>query len=424
MQNTSLSTAQNLDKEDALKKYRNRFFIPKDKEGNDVIYMCGNSLGLMPKDTQEYVSDVLDDWKDLAVEGHFNGRNPWISYHQHLVSQMASVVGAMPSEIVLMNTLTVNLHLLMVSFYQPDKKRNKILYDFNPFPSDRYAIESQIRFHGYNPAEAMIELKPNQGDYLISSETILKTIQKHGDEIALILIGGINYYTGQLYDIKEITRLGHQYGCKVGFDLAHAAGNVILQLHDDGPDFAAWCTYKYLNAGPGNLSGIFIHERHHQNLNLNRFAGWYGNTLKSRFMMKPEFEPMLTAEGWQVSNQPVLGLAAMSASLDIFEEVGMKALREKSEKLTAYLEYLVNQVSDNKIKIITPEDKNQRGCQLSLQMKNPDKALFNYLMEHGVVLDWREPDVLRVAPTPLYNTFEDVWHFHRILKDGLSKIQT
>ncbi len=419
---SSLLFARQSDTEDTLSLFRDKFFIPKDKLGNDVIYMCGNSLGLMPKTTEHYIHQELEDWKNLGVEGHFNGKNPWVPYHELLTGPMAEIVGALPSEVVVMNSLTVNLHLLMVSFYKPDKKRYKILFDYSPFPSDRYAIESQVRFHGFDPSEAMIELKPEKGQYNISLEKIESELEKHGDEIALILIGGVNYYTGQVYDMNKITKMGHEKGCIVGFDLAHGAGNIELDLHNDGPDFAAWCTYKYMNSGPGSLAGIFIHERHHQNKELPRFAGWWGQDKKTRFLMAPEFNPIPSAEGWQLSNQPVIQMAVIKASLDIFTEAGMKNLRSKSEKLTSYLEYLINAAEDEKIRILTPSEVQKRGCQLSLQMKNPDKRLFHYLIDHGVILDWREPDVIRVAPTPLYNTFQDVWQFNRILNEGLKML--
>ena len=416
---TSISYAIDSDKEDVLSSFRDKFFIPRDKDGKDVIYMCGNSLGLMPKSTEKYIKDELAGWQNLAVEGHFYGKNPWIAYQELLAAPMAEMVGALHTEVVVMNSLTVNLHLLMVSFYRPKKERYKILCDYSLFPSDRYAIESQIKYHGYDPSDTLIELQPEPGEYIISTDKISDILQKHGHEIALILIGGVNYYTGQVYDIKRITILGHQKGCMVGFDLAHGAGNILLDLHNDGPDFAAWCTYKYMNAGPGNLSGIFIHERHHENKELPRFAGWWGHDKKSRFLMEPEFNPIPTAEGWQLSNQPVIQMAIIKASLDIFMEAGMPKLRAKSELLTSYLAYLINSLQDEKIRIITPADVKSRGCQLSLQMKYPDKNLFNYLMQHDVILDWREPDVIRAAPTPLYNSFQDVWHFVRILNEGL-----
>ena len=420
--NNTLQIAKELDKADDLSKYRNRFHIPKTKEGKDQIYFCGNSLGLMPISATKYIQDELDDWKNLAVDGHFNAKNPWWCYNDFLASEMADIVGALPSEIVIMNSLTVNLHLMMASFYKPSQHRFKILVDFSLFPSDRYAIASQLKFHGYDVESGIIELKPSKGEFLISTEEIKDVIEKQGDEIALILIGGVNYYTGQVYDIKEITRLGHQKGCMVGFDLAHATGNISLNLHEDGPDFAAWCTYKYMNAGPGSLSGCFIHERHHNNPTLDRFAGWYGHERKTRFLMGNDFIPINSAEGWQLSNPPIIQLAAIKASLDIFKEVTMESLAAKSNKLTAYLYYLINSDDNHSVKIITPKTPDQRGCQLSIQMKTPDKRLFQYLGENGIRVDWREPDVIRVAPVPLYNSFEEVWNFNRILKEGIKKL--
>ncbi|MBK8626309.1 MAG: kynureninase [Saprospiraceae bacterium] len=419
--NTSIQYAQLQDQNDELASFRYRFHIPKISDGKDSIYLCGNSLGLMPKSASEYINQELEDWKNLGVEGHFHAKNPWMPYHEYLSKNMAQIVGAFPSEVVVMNSLTVNLHLLMVSFYRPTKNRYKILFDYSPFPSDRYAISSQVNFHGFDPAEAMIELKPDNGEEIITIENIHKILEMHGDEIALILIGGVNYYTGQAYDIKTITDMGHAQGCVVGFDLAHAAGNLLLNLHDDGPDFATWCSYKYLNAGPGSLSGCFVHERHHS-ADLPRFAGWWGHDKATRFLMGDEFHPIPTAEGWQLSNPPILSMAAIRASLDLFAEAGMNRLRRKSEQLTAYLEYLISQANDVNIKIITPSETQQRGCQISIQMKNPNKNLFQYLTENGVIADWREPDVIRVAPVPLYNTFEDVWQFNRILHEGLSKL--
>jgi len=417
-----LDYANQQDLIDPLLSFRNKFHIPKDKDGHEVLYLCGNSLGLMPKITREYILQELEDWKNLGVEGHFHAKNPWMPYHELLADQMADVVGALPSEVVVMNSLTVNLHLLMVSFYRPTKTRHKILFDYSPFPSDRYAIASQIKFHGFDPEESMIELKPNGGDEIVSIGNVQQMIEEQGDQIALILIGGVNYYTGQAYDIKEITALGHAKGCFVGFDLAHAAGNLHLNLHDDGPDFAAWCSYKYLNSGPGSLSGCFIHERHHHNSELPRFAGWWGHDKKTRFLMGDDFKAIETAEGWQLSNPPVLSMAAIKASLNIFAEAGMVNLRKKSKLLTAYLEYLILHENNENIHIITPSDPEQRGCQLSIQMKNPDKRLFHFLTEHGVIADWREPDVIRVAPAPLYNTFEEMWKFSNVLHAGLDTL--
>jgi len=419
--NTSLSYAKEQDQNDVIGSFRERFHIPKTNKGSDTIYLCGNSLGLMPKSTSDYVNQELEDWKNLGVEGHFHAKNPWMPYHEFLTENMATIVGAKSSEVVVMNSLTANLHLLMVSFYRPTKSRYKILFDYSPFPSDRYAIESQIKYHGFDPKVGMIELKPKEGSEIVSLDDIYQLLTDHGDEIALILIGGVNYYTGQAYDIKSITAMGHAKGCIVGFDLAHAAGNLVLKLHEDGPDFAAWCTYKYLNAGPGSLSGCFIHERHHHS-DLPRFAGWWGNDKSTRFLMGDEFNPIPTAEGWQLSNPPVLSMAAIKASLDIFAEAGMQRLRYKSEQLTAYLAFMITQNDNSALQIITPSDSSQRGCQLSLQMKNPDKRLYEYISQNGIIADWREPDVIRVAPVPLYNTFEDVWHFTKILFEGLQHL--
>jgi len=419
---TSLEYAKQLDAIDPISHFRKKFSIPKDSNGIEVLYLCGNSLGLMPAATPDYVIQELEDWKNLGVEGHFQAKNPWMPYHELLADQMAEVVGALPSEVVVMNSLTVNLHLMMVSFYRPTKSRNKILFDYSPFPSDRYAIASQIKFHGYNPEESMIELKPDENTECVSLETIQNILDVQGDQIALILVGGVNYYTGQAYDIKKITSMGHSKGCFVGFDLAHAAGNIKLQLHDDGPDFAAWCTYKYLNSGPGSLSGCFIHERHHHNADIPRFVGWWGHDKKARFLMGDDFKAIETAEGWQLSNPPILSMAAIKASLDVFAEAGMSNLRKKSKELTGYLEFLILQQNHKNIRIITPSGEGQRGCQLSLQMKNPDKRLFHFLTDQGVIADWREPDVIRVAPVPLYNTFDEMWRFSKILHVGLETI--
>lgn len=412
---TSLEFAQQLDSQDKLASYRDQFCIPKTKDKKETIYLCGNSLGLMPQQTPDYVHQELEDWKNLGVEGHFYAHRPWMPYHEFLSEQMAGVVGAKSSEVVVMNSLTVNLHLLMVSFYRPNSKRYKILFDYSPFPSDRYAIASQIRFHGFDPAEAMIELQPEAHSEIVSKDYIDNILAAHGEEIALILIGGVNYYTGQLYDIPLITELGHKYGCIVGFDLAHAAGNIQLNLHEDGPDFAAWCTYKYLNSGPGSLSGCFIHERHHKS-DLPRFEGWWGNDKASRFLMKDNFVPIPSAEAWQLSNPPILSMAAIKSSLDIFSQATMGALRQKSENLTQYLQDLIENSQHQGLHIITPYEKHRRGCQLSLQMEQPDKRLFQKITDAGVIADWREPDVIRVAPVPLYNSFKDVWKFNDLLK--------
>ncbi len=410
--------ATKMDAQDPLRSYRERFHLPMQKDGTPYIYLCGNSLGLQPKTTRQYIEQELLDWEKLGVEGHFHARNPWMPYHEFLTQAMANVVGAKPEEVVVMNTLSVNLHLMMVSFYQPDNQRFKILIESDAFPSDRYAVESQIRFHGYDVQEALLEIRPRKEEELVRMEDLEVLLEREGDKIALIMLGGVNYYTGQAFDFKKITELGHAYGCKVGFDLAHAAGNLDLQLHDSGMDFAVWCTYKYLNSGPGSLGGCFVHQQH-ACADLPRFAGWWGHNKNTRFNMRHNFDPMPGAEGWQLSNPPILSLAAIRASLDIFEEVGMKKLNEKSRNLTSYLEFLLENINNKNIRIITPRDTTQRGCQLSIQVKNADKSLFENITEKGVIADWREPDVIRVAPVPLYNSYMDVWRFVEVLKECL-----
>jgi kynureninase len=410
----ALSFARDKDEQDPLAKYRNEFHFPTFHE-NGVVYFTGNSLGLQPKRTKEYILQELEDWAKWGVEGHFDARNPWFSYHELLTNKAAKIVGALDKEVVITHSLTTNLHLLMVSFYRPDGKRYKILCEGKAFPSDQYALESQVKFHGYDPKEAIIEIFPREGEHLIREEDILSSIEKQGDEIALIMIGGVNYYTGQLFDMKTITAAGHKVGAVVGFDLAHAAGNVEMHLHDWDVDFAAWCTYKYLNSSPGGVSGMFVHERHANNPNLPRFAGWWGHDKDVRFKMEPGFRPMEGAEGWQLSNAPILGMAAHLASLTIFDEVGMKAISQKRDDLTAYLEFIINAISASSEKvnfeIITPSDKTKRGAQLSILAHGQGKDLFDALTKSGVVADWREPNVIRVAPAPLYNSYEDVYHF-------------
>jgi kynureninase len=369
----------------------------------------------MPKKVQEYMDKELRDWASLGVEGHTEGDTPWLPYHEFLTASMARVVGAKPREVVVMNSLTANLHLMMVSFYRPTPERRKILIEYSPFPSDRYAVQSQIAFHGFDPEADLIELMPPEGEEVVPFSHIEEVIEKHGDEIALIMLGGVNYYTGQVYPLKEIAELGDRKGCVVGYDLAHGAGNIMPNLHDSGADFAVWCTYKYLNSGPGSLSGAFVHERHAKNFDLPRFAGWWGHDKESRFLMGPEFRPIPGAEGWQLSNPPILSMAAIRASLSLFDEAGMPALRAKSEKLTAYTADLINSIATDRIRIITPSDPAQRGCQLSIQVQGADKSLFDKLTEAGVIADWREPDVIRIAPVPMYNSFEDAWRFADVL---------
>ena len=416
MYQNNLAFAKAQDEQDQLKSYRERFYIPLDKQDNELIYMCGNSLGCQPKAVSHYIEQELNDWANLGVEGHFDAQNPWMPYHEQLAVPMAAVVGAKPSEVVIMNTLTTNLHLMMVSFYNPTPERHKIIIESDAFPSDKYAMESQIRQRGFNPDDSLILWQPREGEDLCRYEDLEAIVQEHGDSIALLLIGNTNYYSGQFYPIKKITELGHKNGSKVGFDLAHGVGNIMPELHENGPDFAVWCTYKYLNSGPGSLGGCFVHERHHTNKNIQRFTGWWGQNKDTRFNMRKGFDPIPTAEGWQLSNPPILSMAAVKASLDIFAEAGMKNIKAKSEKLTGYLEFLMNDLDNEDIAIITPSNPTQRGCQLSIQVKNADKALHTKLTEAGVISDWREPDVIRVAPAPLYNTFEDVFEMVERLK--------
>ena len=415
----SLDYAKQLDQEDPISYLRNEFHIPRDKEGKEWLYFTGNSLGLQPKITSKYIEQELDDWANFGVEGHFEAKNPWLSYHELLTDTMAKVVGAKPVEVVVMNTLTTNLHLLMVSFYQPSKTKYKIIIESDAFPSDRYAVQSQLSFHGFDPDEALIEWKPKEGKELLELEDLKSILDSQGDDVALLLIGGVNYYTGQYLDIKKIAELGHAKKCMVGIDLAHGVGNIQPNLHDSGVDFAAWCTYKYLNSGPGSLSGLFVHEKHAQRKDLPRFAGWWNHNKETRFNMRQPFDVMSGAEGWQLSNPPILSMAAIKASLDIFEKVGMDALVKKSKKLTGFFEYLVNEIASDTIKIITPTNPNERGCQLSLQVKNADKNLHKKLTENNIITDWREPDVIRCAPVPMYTSFEDVYHMVTILESLL-----
>lgn len=403
--------AAEMDARDALAKYRSRFHFPKTTDGSECIYLCGHSLGLQPKTVREYVEQELKDWELLAVEAHFRGRHPWMPYHRLLTEQTARLVGAKPVEAVVMNSLTVNLHLMMVSFYRPTAQRHKIIIEGSAFPSDQYAVMSQIRNHGFDPATSLIELKPRAGEDLLRTEDIVAPIEREGDSFALVLLGGINYSTGQAFDLETIALAGHAKGCVVGFDLAHAAGNLQLRLHDFGADFAVWCSYKYLNGGPGCIGGCFVHERHSRDFDLPRFAGWWGHDEKTRFQMGPKFEPMPGAEGWQLSNPSILTLAALRASMEIFDEAGMAAVRAKSISLTGYLEFLLDEHASPKFAIITPRDPAQRGAQLSLRIKGGGRALCDRLTEEGVICDWREPDILRVAPAPLYNSYQDVYRF-------------
>jgi kynureninase len=413
-QNT-LETAQHLDHQDPLRSYRNKFIFPK-VNNKEVIYFTGNSLGLQPKNAKKYVDEIMTDWAELAVEGHFQAEKPWWDYHERFSEKLAPVVGAKASEVTVMNTLTVNLHLLMVSFYRPTSQRFKIIMEEKAFPSDQYMIASQVRFHGLNPEEAIVEVKKREGEQHFRTEDILQKINEVGEECALVLMGGVNYYNGQVLDMEVITKAGKQTGAFVGWDLAHAAGNVELKLHEWGVDFAAWCSYKYMNAGPGNASGCFVHERHHGQEDIPRFEGWWGHNKERRFLMEPQFQPEPNANAWQISNAPVLALAPYLASLELFESAGMPALIEKRNKIVAYLEFILKEVAGNvgaNFEIITPKE---RGTQLSVFLHGQGKELFHYLMKNGVVTDWREPNVIRLAPAAFYCSFEDMWRFGQILK--------
>lgn len=414
-------TAAKMDAADSLSDFRERFHFPEAKDGVEPVYFTGNSLGLMPKTAREYVDQELLDWERLAVAGHLHAKHPWLPYHEFLTEQMAAVVGAKPIETVVMNSLTVNLHLLMVSFYRPTDGRHKIVIERGAFPSDQYAVESQIKFHGFDPRTSLIELTPREGEACLRTENIIETIESEGNTIALVMLGGVNYYTGQAFDMKAITEAGHKVGAVVGFDLAHAAGNLALEMHAWNVDFAAWCTYKYLNAGPGAVGGAFVHERHAREFSLPRFVGWWGHDKETRFLMGPDFKSLPGAEGWQISNPPILQMAALRSSLEIFDEAGRDALREKSLKLTGYLESLIDEIADDRIEIITPREPEQRGCQLSIRVKEADRSLHERLVERGVYADWREPGVIRVAPAPIYNSFADAHRFAEVLKDCLEK---
>jgi len=417
--------AKYCDEHDALSSIRSRYHFPQ-FNGEDVLYFTGNSLGLQPKATRRHIEQELNDWATFGVEGHFRAKNPWYSYHENLTQGLARVVGALPIEVVAMNQLTSNVHFLMASFYRPDKKRYKIITEFKAFPSDQYAVQTQVEWHGYRYEDAVIEIAPREGEYLIHTEDILSAIEQHKDELALVFIGGVNYYTGQVFDMSTITKAAHEAGANAGFDLAHAAGNIKMNLHDWQVDFACWCSYKYLYSGPGSVAGAFVHERHAHS-NLPRLAGWWGHDKTQRFRMEKGFVPMPGAEGWQLSNAPVLSMAAHKAALDLFEEVGMDALCKKSEALTAFLELVVDDISARNggvLEIITPRDKRWRGCQLSVVAKGFGKNLFEALIHNGVVPDWREPNVIRLAPVPMYNSFMDIWKFGQRLEECMQQVSS
>ena len=421
---STLEFAREQDAADPLKGYRDRFLFPS--LGTDaLVYFTGHSLGLQPRSVRPAVELELDEWARYGVEGHFHSTNPWYSYHERLTPPMAGIVGARESEVVCMNSLTTNLHLLFVSFYRPSATRYKILSEAKMFPSDRYLLETQVRFHGFDPDDAIVEVAPRDGERLIRDDDILAAIETHGDELALVFFGGVNYFTGQLFDLPRLAAAAHAVGAVAGFDLAHAAGNVPLALHDWDVDFAAWCSYKYLNSSPGNVGAIFVHERHGRRFDLPRFGGWWGHDKATRFRMQSGFSPMEGAEGWQLSNVPILGMAAMKASLDVFAEAGMPALRAKSEQLTGYLEYTIDGLADDNrdagISMITPREPARRGCQLSMDVAGRERRLFDDMIAAGVIADFREPCIIRMAPVPLYNSFEDVFTFGRIMRELLAR---
>ncbi len=416
--------ARSLDEQDELRSFREEFLFPE-MGGRQAIYLTGNSLGLQPKGAREAIERELEDWARLGVEGHFHARHPWYAYHERFSLPSGRLVGAFPEEVVVMNSLTTNLHLMMVSFYRPTSSRYKILCEAKAFPSDQYALASQAHFHGHDPEEAIVALEPREGEHTIRTEDILEKIEELGDSLALVLFGGVNYYTGQAFDMPAITKAGHDQGAMVGFDLAHAAGNLQLELHNWEVDFAVWCSYKYLNSGPGSVGGCFVHQNHVAEKNLPRFAGWWGHDKEERFRMAPGFQPMASAEGWQLSNAPVLSMAVHATALEQFERAGMDRLVRKREKLTGYMEFLLRDISERneqtELEVITPQDPVQRGAQLSILAHGAGKELFRELTRKGVSVDWREPNVIRVAPVPMYTSFEDVQEFGRILEEALNK---
>ena len=423
-QNT-LEFAKELDSKDEIGHYRDEFIFPK-HNNKDVIYFTGNSLGLQPRIATKYVDDVMKDWANLAVEGHFYAEKPWWDYHERFAKPLSKIVGSKPSEVSVMNTLTINLHLMMVSFYRPTETRYKIICEEKAFPSDQYMFQSQVNHHGFRYEDTIVEIKRREGEHNIRLEDILAKIEEVGDELALVLLGGVNYYTGQVFDMKTITEAGHKVGAYVGFDLAHAAGNIKLELHDWNVDFAAWCSYKYMNSGPGNASGIFVHEKHHHS-NLPRFAGWWGHNKERRFKMEPTFDPVHGADGWQVSNLPILSLAPYLASVELFEQVGMDKLIAKRNQITAYLEFIIHEIDKEipgtEFEIITPLNPEERACQLSVFLHGQGRNLFDYLMANGVITDWREPNVIRLAPVPLYSSYEDMYNFGQMLKQGILSLK-
>jgi kynureninase len=419
---TTLDFAKRKDRDDQLQSFRSRFYFPRrpgtsDTNRQDAIYFCGNSLGLQPKDVQAAIGQELKDWQDLGVGGYMGAENPWLTYQEPFRLPLSKLVGAREEEITVMNALTVNLHLMLLSFYHPDTERYKIIMEAGAFPSDQYALETQVRFHGFSPDDAIVEIAPREGEKLIREEDILAAIDQHSDTLALVLFGGINYYTGQLFDMAAITAAAHKVGAFAGFDLAHVVGNVPLQLHDWNVDFAVWCSYKYLNGGPGAVGGAFIHERYARDKEHLRLGGWWGNEEATRFKMEKGFIPKTSASGWNMSTAQVFNMAALKAALRLFEEAGMERLRAKSLELTAYLSFLLQQLTNLRFDVITPMDPAKRGAQLSLYFREHGKAIHQKMTEAGIIVDYREPGVIRVAPAPLYNSFEDVHRFYHILAD-------
>jgi kynureninase len=418
----TLDFARQLDRVDPLNRFREKFYIPI-IHGKECIYFTGNSLGLQPKTAQEYVLSDLEDWANYGVEGHVYARSPWTKYHEMFPEKLVPILGALEEEVVVMNQLTINLHLLLITFYQPVKERYKIICEAKAFPSDQYALESQVLLWGFDPEKSIIEVKPRKGEHIIKNEDIIATIKEHGSEVAVVMIGGVNYYTGQVFDMKAITAAAHEAGAFCGFDLAHAVGNVKLKLHKWDVDFACWCSYKYLNSGPGAVAGAFIHQRHIGNKSLRRLTGWWGTNKENRFKMEKKFDPIPTAEGWQLSNSPILNMAAHKASLDIFEEAGFGNIQEKGKKLSAFLLFVLDDInascSKKIIEIITPRNENEHGCQVSVLILEKGKEIFESLKKNSVIIDWREPNVIRLAPVPLYNTFEDIYKFGEIIKNML-----
>jgi kynureninase len=410
----TLKYARKQDKQDPLRKLRKQFYYPR-HSGKKAIYFCGNSLGLLSKKIPGAIEQELKDWKTMAVGGYMNAKNPWLNYQHYFARPMSKIMGCKKAEITVMNTLTVNLHLLLLSFYKPTTTRYKIIMEAGAFPSDQYAVETQVKFYGYNPDDAIIEIKPRDGEKLLRTDDIIKIVEENGDSIAVLLLGGINYYTGQLYDIKSITAATQKIGAIAGFDLAHVAGNVPMHLHDWNVDFAVWCSYKYLNGGPGAVGGVYIHERYANNIEYRRMAGWWGNDEKTRFKMEKGFIPQMGAGGWQVSTAQVFNMVSLKASLELFDKAGIDAIRAKSILLTGYLAFLLNQLKNISFEIITPTKAKDRGAQLSLFFNQRGKEIHQQLTNNGVIVDYREPGVIRVAPAPLYNSFEEVYRFYEIL---------